>query len=339
MQENDDRPFCVESLISDDSFVNYCFRENEEDCAYWEAWIRVNPDKQAQIDEAKMLVEALKDRPTDQEMNAAKERLLQALGLKVHASTKVRRLQTVRWAVAAAILLFCGLGAWHFFSLQKEQVGKAMPQLALATEIAPVGKVMHIRLADGTVVDLEPGSSLTYPEVFDGDSRVVTLNGDANFTVMPDRERPFVVQTGVFYIHVLGTTFHVQSFQSDRFARVALFEGQVQVHHQGKQYDMAAGQAFSYDRNSRAVDITPFDYAEEKQRMKGLLVFHQASYEEVGRRLARKYGIEYVPNDAIDMAFSGRISNEPIEEVIKKLNFATGYSFYLESNRLIAKQK
>jgi transmembrane sensor len=57
----------------------------------------------------------------------------------------------------------------------------------------PYTKPIQINLADGTIVWLAWGSSLSYPHVFEKGSREVTLNGEACFEVAVDPSTPFVV--------------------------------------------------------------------------------------------------------------------------------------------------
>jgi len=50
-------------------------------------------------------------------------------------------------------------------------------------------------LPDGTKVFLNAGTTLRYPDHFEGGSREVYLNGEAYLEVTKDAEHPFVVKT------------------------------------------------------------------------------------------------------------------------------------------------
>lgn len=43
----------LNSITSQQSFINYCFQNNNEDIAYWENWLKENPEHKAQIEELK----------------------------------------------------------------------------------------------------------------------------------------------------------------------------------------------------------------------------------------------------------------------------------------------
>ena len=66
-------------------------------------------------------------------------------------------------------------------------------------------------LADGTTVHLNAGSKLTYPVRFAGKRRIVALEGEAYFEVVQDESHPFVVQTHLGEVLVLGTAFNVNA--------------------------------------------------------------------------------------------------------------------------------
>jgi ferric-dicitrate binding protein FerR (iron transport regulator) len=66
-------------------------------------------------------------------------------------------------------------------------------------------------LKDGSVVYLSKDASLTYPRRFNGKKREVSLKGDAYFQIFRNEKAPFVVQTDLIEVEVLGTSFRVSS--------------------------------------------------------------------------------------------------------------------------------
>lgn len=86
--------------------------------------------------------------------------------------------------------------------------------------------VRHITLADGSQVELNLGSELTYSNY--KDQRRVTLNkGEAFFSVSHDSTHPFVVKAADGHIRVTGTQFNVWMYEDQ--VRVTLLEGSVLV--------------------------------------------------------------------------------------------------------------
>lgn len=73
---------------------------------------------------------------------------------------------------------------------------------------APRGATSTLTLSDGSIVQLQGGSSLVKRPWFWGGSRDVVLTGEAFFNVVPD-DKPFVVHTANADVTVLGTSFNV----------------------------------------------------------------------------------------------------------------------------------
>ena len=87
---------------------------------------------------------------------------------------------------------------------------------------------MKITLSDGTQVWLNENSRLTYPTVFRGKDRCVTLQGEAYFQVTHDDHHPFIVKAGGMETRVLGTEFNVNTSDASH-PHVTLVEGSVEV--------------------------------------------------------------------------------------------------------------
>ena len=80
----------------------------------------------------------------------------------------------------------------------------------------------------GTVVFLNSESRLTYPSHFNGDTRNVTLHGEAYFEVAKNPEKRFIVSTShQSQIEVLGTHFNIEAYEKDDKVLATLVEGKI----------------------------------------------------------------------------------------------------------------
>ena len=93
--------------------------------------------------------------------------------------------------------------------------------------VIPRGGENTVILADGPTVHLNAGSKLTYPVRFAGKRRVVALEGEAYFDVVKDETRPFIVQTHLGEVTVLGTAFNINAY-TDASVYTTLVHGKVQ---------------------------------------------------------------------------------------------------------------
>lgn len=128
----------------------------------------------------------------------------------------------VGWRAGAvvAVLLIAAVGAWLW-------------QRPVTVPAAPGTSVTHT-LPDGSTVELNGGSRLTYPRTFstvallEDRKRSVEVRGEAYFEVQ-SAERPFVVQTRTAQVEVVGTAFAVRTDPGGDATHVALAEGTVRV--------------------------------------------------------------------------------------------------------------
>ena len=95
--------------------------------------------------------------------------------------------------------------------------------------VTKIGQRRTLLLDDGTRVDLSVATTLAYPARFAGDRRIVTLTGEALFTVSPDPARPFVVNAGHSRAETPDATFAVRAYPEQRATRVAVVEGTVRL--------------------------------------------------------------------------------------------------------------
>lgn len=106
-----------------------------------------------------------------------------------------------------------------------KQQGTAIVRNVLTT---PSDAMAEVTLADGSVVSVNAGSRLVYPQRFTGATREVELQGEAYFKVRHDTKRPFIVKANGVSTKVLGTEFNVRSY-TDRETHVTLLQGSVLV--------------------------------------------------------------------------------------------------------------
>jgi transmembrane sensor len=127
--------------------------------------------------------------------------------------------------VAASILLATILGTAGYF------VGFRQHKPAVYSEIITNNKqvVNGITLPDGSVVTLNSNSKLTFPRSFTGNTREVSITGEAFFEVKPDASSTFVITAGNAQIKVLGTSFNVCAYPDEETVDVVVETGKVQV--------------------------------------------------------------------------------------------------------------
>jgi len=121
--------------------------------------------------------------------------------------------------VAAALLLVVvsGFIINYFISSNK------------TTVIETADATQQITLPDGSQVTLNKNSQLSYTTDFGKETRSVSLKGEAFFDVARDPQKRFVISANEATVEVLGTSFNVQAYDSEKQLEVVVATGIVKL--------------------------------------------------------------------------------------------------------------
>ncbi len=89
--------------------------------------------------------------------------------------------------------------------------------------------IQQLILKDGSTVDINRNSTISYPETFSSSERNISLKGEAFFDVTKDKSHPFIITTNAIKIKVLGTSFNVKENINSLFSEVTVKSGVVEV--------------------------------------------------------------------------------------------------------------
>lgn len=201
----------------------------------------------------------------------------------------------------------------------------------------PRGGEFKITLADGTFIHLNAASELRYPVSFTGDSRTVYLSGEAWFSVAKDTARPFYVRTECLQIKVYGTSFNVNTQDTNRTV-VALASGKVGIQaEQLEEYHLQPSDLACYNSDSHTMDIRQTDLTPYTSWHEGLLVFEDESLERIMARLSLWYDIEvnYADKEVRKQTFTGYLKRyDSIDIILKALQRTVSMRYVLEGKKL-----
>lgn len=193
--------------------------------AFWESWLRENPSKREEVEEARQLIFAILEhnyRPSDEKQAEIWSKIRTTLHIDdqpvvmKEPQAKVRTLFWVKIAAAVIFLVVATFGTTYFLTGRNTE-------LPIAVESKPVfikeenrtTSPRTVVLADGTSIILQPQSFIQVPKNFVGDQREVYLTGEAFFEVKRDPTKPFLVHTNEIVTRVLGTSFNVRGFENE----------------------------------------------------------------------------------------------------------------------------
>ena len=136
-------------------------------------------------------------------------------------NTPRRKYYRLWWVAGAAAIL-------SFWLISRADIDKS-PELINNTVSTKSGFKTSVSLPDGSKISLNANSKITYDGNFDGKTREVYLSGEAFFDVAKDKDRPFIIHTRTINLKVLGTSFNVRSYDTDKETETSLVHGSVEV--------------------------------------------------------------------------------------------------------------
>lgn len=203
--------------------------------------------------------------------------------------------------------------------------------------IIPRGGENTVILTDGTTVYLNAGSKLTYPVRFAGKRRIVALEGEAYFDVAQDESHPFVVQTHLGEVTVLGTAFNVNAYTDASVCYTTLVHGKVQFStpnvgtvtlQPGEQAVVSANGA-----EKRTVDLDEYI-----GWVNGMYNFKNRSLGEIMETFERWYDIQvyYETPNLRDITYSGSLKrNGAINSFLDALELTGDLTYKISGRKVL----
>jgi ferric-dicitrate binding protein FerR (iron transport regulator) len=232
-------------------------------------------------------------------------------------------LRQYRTAIAVAAVLFIGAGI-ALFQQQRPAIAPAKTPVVAAQPARLIrlsntsDSAMTISLQDGSMVQLQKNSGISYYEPFINSRRDISLLGAALFKVAKDKSRPFSVYAGGTVTRVLGTRFLVNA-RGDHKVTVRLLEGSIAVQPQqtsGKGEEkgilLRTGQEIAVNQldHSYTINTVPpagNDRAPHAKKDNSGLAFSKEPLKQVFRKIGTAYGItfSYDPKEMDGLYFTG----------------------------------
>ncbi|MGO4708773.1 FecR family protein [Chryseobacterium sp. 2TAF14] len=185
---------------------------------------------------------------------------------------------------------------------------------------------LKVVLKDGSIVNLLKGAELTVEKSFPEDTRLVSLKGDAIFSVAKSKIHPFVVEAENFNTKVLGTVFKIS--QSGNKKSVDLYEGKVAVSYEGTALSyLKPNQVWTNFGISRTAAI----YSKKTDKKSGKqiaviesLSFNEVPFGEIINVIKEHYKINIIyPNEIASKKISAELKGS-VDDNIDILAFAVG---------------
>ena len=219
--------------------------------------------------------------------------------------------------------------------------GSPFKNIQMNTITTPKGGEYHVILADGTQAWLNAGSSITFPTIFNGVDRRVAIRGEVYFEVAKNKDKPFLVSTGLSQIKVLGTHFNVNTYDDEESEKTTLLEGSIEIKTLKGTKLLMPGDQTSISKSSSKLKLTKVEDMETVIAWKnGYFQFVDADMQSLMRQISRWYNIDILYNGQIpDKKYVGKIPrNLKVEKLIEMLSYS-GINCAVKQNKILVNPK
>jgi len=240
--------------------------------------------------------------------------------------------------------------------------------------ISPLGSRTQLKLADGTTVWLNAGSTLKYANNFSKEHRTVQIEGEAFFDVTHDSLHPFIVNASSVSLTVLGTVFNIRAYPDENTIETTLVCGKVEIekinHAAGEQkIVLKPNEKATYIKNENKLfvkaEVLPVEKAEsektqskvtvtekhapEEAKLKpsieventiawkeGYLVFDNEPLSEIIVTLSRRYDVKFTYQDknVLKYRFTGKFKETTIEQVLQAIMLTSPLEVEVKKNQV-----
>ncbi len=291
--------------------------------AEWEQWLAANPEEQTRVAQWSGLWQAMQRRE-----RFAGEADVISRAVAMHVANRARgsaeefvpspsrspvRGQSRRWFGITLLVL---LAIIPTFALQYGDRITRSHGTQVLTYATARGHHQTVSLSDGTQVAMAPDTKMRV-QMSDNGARTVELDGEAVFTVAPDKQQPFVVRTSTTTVRVLGTVFSVRQYGGDPLTYVAVRSGKVAMN----TIALSAG-----DMGQTAADGSAQVQHHANLNLAfgwidGALVFEETPLSEIAAQLSRWYDVDVVLADPSlsHLPFTFTTRHESLDMVMKSI--------------------
>lgn len=236
--------------------------------------------------------------------------------------------------VAAILIFVIGISAVWFYSKQHNHP-------AMVEILAEYGETKKVTLPDQTIVWLNAGSSLTYPEEFQNKIRQVSLSGEAFFSVTKNKSMPFQVQTKKLTVKVLGTKFNLKAYLNEHRTIATLQEGKIEIQAEKQpSLQLVPNEQLVYNSKTSTLEVIKINPNDIPNWKSGQLRFADATLAEILITLERHFNISFDISKSLDTSseyYTVKFErNETIEQILEVLTDITGsFSYSIKNGQIL----
>ncbi len=235
--------------------------------------------------------------------------------------------------VAAIVVLVSG-----FALLLYQQMNRTEPFGYETVAVAPADDIFNYILSDSSAITLNRNSLIARAADYGKKERRVKLTGEAFFSVQPNIEKPFIVESGETFIRVTGTSFNIKNDEADSLVEVYVKTGSVLFFTASNEgISLVAGEGGIFNKNRNTFTKTGSSDPNLTAYANRMFVFYNTPLNEVVRQLSRVYGVNIllaqpqISSCPITVSFE----NDDIHTVLNIIAETLGLKLLVEESRFV----
>lgn len=233
-----------------------------------------------------------------------------------------------KWSAWRPALLAAGLAlaVFGFWSLTT-----SAPKPSEQTQYMAQTNAQSIDLADGSMITLNRNTQLDVD--FRTDQRSVKMSdGEAIFSVSPDADRPFIVETNHATVLVVGTKFNVLA--STPYTEVTVSEGIVEVEINGHTQRLTIGEQLRLNPDN-SFSVMKTDPNRSMAWTGGELIYDSTPLERVIFDLGRYFDKEFVVDENLEqIRFSGILLTNDLNAILGLLDASLDITIHQDDRKV-----
>lgn len=243
-------------------------------------------------------------------------------------------LKSGRIAATFALLVFSAYFLYvAVMQQEKESTRVDVPAIKIYKHVA-AGEKLRLLLPDKSEVIVNSLSTLSFYSDFGIRNREIELDGEAYFSVAPNRDMPFQVKTGSVVTTALGTAFN--AFARDSEVEISLTEGSVNVANEAQILSLNPGEMASF-HEEHGTDLTKgkFDPVKTTLWKEGKIQFQSKPLQDILKSLEKWYGVQFEINAYDNRKVTGLFNNESLEDILTGLGFSLDFDYQINQKNVI----
>lgn len=332
MKEN--RENLITELLGKPEFKQWVVQPTEESNYFWNKWMKEHPHlKDSALQAREVILRIQFERKEFSE--AEKEQLLDRI---ISASQNIsypKHKKSKRWLKYAAVLALIVSSTAVYFMLPKFGTNEQIVEVKNIIRTNPQGQKSIVHLPDGSLINLNSNSTLTYQSDF-LQNRYIELTGEAYFQVKKNPSSPFVVKSGEILTTALGTSFNVNTKTPK--IEVILVEGSVKVEKVDNSDEfeiLKPNQKIHYDESSGLSSIQLLSNLNATLWTQGILSFDNTPLSEVTKILEDWFAVRInIEGDYKNLKYSGKFEKEHLSNILKAMSFSLDLEYAINKKEV-----